>query len=58
MLGKAPQGLRPVRWSPVLADEKASSQHRIFDTVANGRVMTLDDIVQITSWREAPMPTC
>ena len=34
----------------VLADEQSKFQHiRIFDTVANGRVMTLDDIVQITS---------
>ena len=30
----------------VLADERSQFQHiRIFDTVANGRVMTLDDIV-------------
>src|SRR5277367_2716231 len=34
----------------VLADERSKYQHiRIFDTVANGRVMTLDDIVQITN---------
>jgi spermidine synthase len=38
----------------VLADEKSHYQHiRIFDTVANGRVMTLDDIVQITSRDES-----
>ena len=38
----------------VLADEKSKYQHiRIFDTVANGRVMTLDDIVQITSRDES-----
>src|ERR1700748_2399880 len=38
----------------VLADEKSRYQHiRIFDTVANGRVMTLDDIVQITSRDES-----
>ncbi|MBA2587037.1 MAG: polyamine aminopropyltransferase [Alphaproteobacteria bacterium] len=38
----------------VLADEKNKFQHiRIFDTVANGRVMTLDDIVQITSRDES-----
>src|SRR3954454_785368 len=38
----------------VLADEKSEFQHiRIFDTVANGRVMTLDDIVQITSRDES-----
>jgi spermidine synthase len=38
----------------VLADEKSKFQHiRIFDTVANGRVMTLDDIVQITSRDES-----
>ena len=38
----------------VLADEKSLYQHiRIFDTVANGRVMTLDDIVQITSRDES-----
>src|ERR1700733_15045651 len=38
----------------VLADEKSRFQHiRIFDTVANGRVMTLDDIVQITSRDES-----
>jgi len=38
----------------VLADEKSRYQHiRIFDTKANGRVMTLDDIVQITSRDES-----
>ena len=38
----------------VLADEKSKYQHiRIFDTVANGRVMTLDDIVQITDRDES-----
>jgi spermidine synthase len=38
----------------VLADEKSKFQHiRVFDTVANGRVMTLDDIVQITSRDES-----
>ena len=38
----------------VLADENSRFQHiRIFDTVANGRVMTLDDIVQITSRDES-----
>src|ERR1700761_4649118 len=38
----------------VLADEKSQYQHiRIFDTVANGRVMTLDDIVQITDRDES-----
>jgi spermidine synthase len=38
----------------VLADEKSQFQHiRIFDTVANGRVMTLDDIVQITDRDES-----
>jgi spermidine synthase len=38
----------------VVADEKSRFQHiRIFDTVANGRVMTLDDIVQITSRDES-----
>src|SRR5580704_5453039 len=38
----------------VLADENSKFQHiRIFDTVANGRVMTLDDIVQITSRDES-----
>jgi len=38
----------------LLADEKSKFQHiRIFDTVANGRVMTLDDIVQITSRDES-----
>ena len=38
----------------VLADEKSRFQHiRIFDTLANGRVMTLDDIVQITSRDES-----
>jgi spermidine synthase len=38
----------------VLADERSPFQHiRIFDTVANGRVMTLDDIVQITSRDES-----
>jgi spermidine synthase len=37
-----------------LADEQSRFQHiRIFDTVANGRVMTLDDIVQITSRDES-----
>src|SRR6201986_3616631 len=38
----------------VLADEKSQYQHiRIFDTVANGRVMTLDDVVQITDRDES-----
>jgi spermidine synthase len=38
----------------VLADERSQYQHiRIFDTVANGRVMILDDIVQITSRDES-----
>jgi len=38
----------------VLADENSRYQHiRIFDTVANGRVMTLDEIVQITSRDES-----
>jgi spermidine synthase len=38
----------------VLADQQSRFQHiRIFDTVANGRVMTLDDIVQITSRDES-----
>jgi len=37
-----------------LADEKSRFQHiKIFDTVANGRVMTLDDIVQITTRDES-----
>src|ERR1700742_564181 len=37
-----------------LADEKSRYQRiRIFDTVANGRVLTLDDIVQITSRDES-----
>src|SRR6267154_4402190 len=38
----------------LLADEKSQYQQiRIFDTVANGRVMTLDDIVQITTRDES-----
>jgi spermidine synthase len=37
-----------------LVDERSRFQHiRIFDTVANGRVMTLDDIVQITTRDES-----
>ncbi len=37
-----------------LVDEKSRYQRiRIFDTVANGRVMTLDDIVQITTRDES-----
>jgi len=37
-----------------LADEKSKYQRiKIFDTVANGRVMTLDDIVQITTRDES-----
>src|SRR3954462_10078146 len=37
-----------------LAEEKSKYQRiRIFDTVANGRVMTLDDIVQITTRDES-----
>jgi spermidine synthase len=37
-----------------LAEEKSRYQRiKIFDTVANGRVMTLDDIVQITSRDES-----
>ena len=39
---------------PPLAEEKSKYQRiRIFDTVANGRVMTLDDIVQITTRDES-----
>ncbi len=38
----------------MLVDEKSRYQRiRIFDTVANGRVMTLDDIVQITTRDES-----
>jgi len=38
----------------VLADEKSQYQRiKIFDTVSNGRVMTLDDIVQITTRDES-----
>ncbi|HEX3486606.1 MAG TPA: polyamine aminopropyltransferase [Micropepsaceae bacterium] len=38
----------------VLADEKSKYQQiKIFDTVANGRVMVLDDIVQITTRDES-----
>src|ERR1700752_921850 len=38
----------------ILADEKSQFQRiRIFDSVANGRVMTLDDIVQITTRDES-----
>jgi spermidine synthase len=38
----------------MLADEKSKYQRiKIFDTVANGRVMTLDDIVQITTRDES-----
>src|SRR3569833_4231902 len=38
----------------VLADEQSRFQHiRIFDTVANGRVMTLDDVVQLTDRDES-----
>ncbi len=34
----------------VIAEEKSRYQQiRIFDTVANGRVLVLDDIVQITT---------
>ena len=37
-----------------LADEKSRYQHiKIFDTPSNGRVMTLDDIVQITTRDES-----
>jgi spermidine synthase len=37
-----------------IADEKSQYQRiKIFDTVANGRVMTLDDIVQITTRDES-----
>src|SRR5258706_8850872 len=37
-----------------LADERSEFQRiKIFDTVANGRVMTLDDIVQITTRDES-----
>lgn len=39
---------------PLLAEEKSKYQRiKIFDTVANGRVMTLDDIVQITTRDES-----
>jgi spermidine synthase len=37
-----------------LAEEKSRYQRiKIFDTVANGRVMTLDDVVQITTRDES-----
>src|ERR1044072_271446 len=37
-----------------IAEEKSRFQRiKIFDTVANGRVMTLDDIVQITTRDES-----
>ena len=37
-----------------LAEEKSKYQRiRIFDTVANGRVLVLDDIVQLTSRDES-----
>jgi spermidine synthase len=37
-----------------LADEKSQYQHiKIFDTVSNGRVMTLDGVVQITTRDES-----
>ena len=37
-----------------LADERSAFQRiKIFDTVANGRVMTLDDVVQITTRDES-----
>ncbi len=37
-----------------LVDQKSQYQRiKIFDTVANGRVMTLDDIVQITTRDES-----
>ena len=40
--------------APPLVDEKSRYQRiKIFDTVANGRVMTLDDIVQITTRDES-----
>jgi len=39
---------------PPLAEEKSAYQRiRIFDTAANGRVLTLDDIVQITTRDES-----
>src|SRR4051812_3853735 len=38
----------------VIAEEKSPFQHiAIFDTVANGRVLVLDDIVQITTRDES-----
>jgi spermidine synthase len=38
----------------LLADEKSKYQHiKIFDTVANGRVMTLDGVVQISTRDES-----
>ena len=37
-----------------LAEERSRYQRiKIFDTVANGRVMTLDDVVQITTRDES-----
>lgn len=42
-----------LRGKPIV-EEKSQFQHiRIFDSVANGRVMTLDDIVQITTRDES-----
>jgi len=39
----------------LLADEKSQYQHiKIFDTVANGRVMTLHGVVQISTREPVP----
>src|ERR1700742_3833460 len=39
--------------APIVEEKSQFQRIRIFDTVANGRVMTLDDIVQITTRDES-----
>jgi spermidine synthase len=42
-----------LKGAPIVEEKSQFQRIRIFDTVANGRVMTLDDIVQITTRDES-----
>ena len=42
-----------LKGKPIVEEKSQFQRIKIFDTVANGRVMVLDDIVQITTRRGA-----
>src|SRR5215472_6201332 len=42
-----------LKGAPIVEEKSQFQRIRIFDTVANGRVMTLDDVVQITTRDES-----